>query len=109
MQAPPVPVGLTTKAGYTVSFLAFVAAIVAFVSGDHSDQTLGTIVAGAIGLVSLAATQLGRYVQAHTSIKAQAVITEAKDEFDRGFNEGVNAGAGTPPQDVPGSGGTELP
>jgi protein-S-isoprenylcysteine O-methyltransferase Ste14 len=65
--APPikVPVGTATAA---------VLALVAFLSGDRSEQTLGTIVAGALAIVSLAITQLGRYWQARELARARVVV-----------------------------------
>ena len=35
-----VSVGLATVTGYSVSTVAFVAAVLAYLGGDHSDQTV---------------------------------------------------------------------
>lgn len=59
-----VPIGPTTIAGYGVTVTSVLLAVLAYLQGDRSDQTLGVIVAGAVALVSFAITQIGRYVQA---------------------------------------------
>jgi hypothetical protein len=68
--AQQVPVGVATKTGYSVTVAALVAAILSYVTGDHSQAELGSIVGAAVGLISLAITQIGRYVQANSQIKA---------------------------------------
>lgn len=74
-EAPPitVPVGKTTVAGWGTTATAAVLALVAFLSGDHSEQTLGTVVAGTLAVVSFAVTQLGRYWQARELARAQVI------------------------------------
>jgi hypothetical protein len=61
---PKVPVGVTSQVGYGVTATALIAAVVAFVSGDRSEQTLGVLTAAALAAVSLGITQIGRYLQA---------------------------------------------
>lgn len=61
---PKVPIGPTTIAGYTVTLTSFVLAIFAYLQGDHSQQTLGVLTAGAAAIVAFAITQIGRYAQA---------------------------------------------
>lgn len=74
---PAIPVGPATKAGYSTAAIAFVLAIVAYLTGDHSQQTVGTLAAGGIGLVSFAGTQAGRYLQAHAATKVHGVAVGA--------------------------------
>jgi len=45
---PEVPVGLATQAGLAGAITAFVLAVVAFIAGDRSEETIGALVAGAI-------------------------------------------------------------
>jgi hypothetical protein len=75
-QSPPqgVPVGLATKTGYSVAIAGLIAAVLAYVSGDHSQAQLGSIVGASVGLLSLLITQIGRYVQANSSIKANVEL-----------------------------------
>lgn len=67
-----VAVGTSTVAGYSVTAVGFVAAIIAYATGDHSAQTLGTLTAAAVALLAFLVTQAGRYVQAHTLAKGVA-------------------------------------
>jgi hypothetical protein len=64
-QIPAVPVGTTSKAGYGVTAFALASAVIAYATGDHSQQTTGVIVAGAVAALSFLVTQAGRYAQAH--------------------------------------------
>lgn len=59
-----VAVGPTTVLGAGVSTSAFIAAVLAFLFGDRSEATVGTIVGGAVGALILAITLAGRYAQA---------------------------------------------
>jgi membrane protein implicated in regulation of membrane protease activity len=67
-----VPVGVTSKAGYGVTITALVGAVLAYLLGDHSQAELGSIVAASVAVISLVATQVGRYVQANSQLKADA-------------------------------------
>jgi len=67
-----VPIGPTSVAGYGVSTAAFVAAVLAFINGDHGPSTIGVIAAGTIGALAFLATQIGRYRQATAQITASA-------------------------------------
>jgi hypothetical protein len=71
---PPVPIGLASKTGYSVAIAGLIAAVLAYVSGDHSQAQLGSIVGASVGLLSLLITQVGRYVQANSSIKANVEL-----------------------------------
>jgi hypothetical protein len=64
-----VPVGVASKTGYGVAAAGLIGALVAYLTGDHSQAQLGSIVGAAVGLISLAMTQIGRYVQANTLLK----------------------------------------
>lgn len=68
----PIPVGPSTIAGFLSTILAGALAVVAFVAGDHSEQTLGVIVGGALAAISLVTTLLGRYAQARAAIRSGA-------------------------------------
>lgn len=69
---PDVPKGPATITGYSVSGVAFVLAIFAFVQGDRSEQTLGVIAGGVVGLASLLYTNHIRGKQAVAQINAGA-------------------------------------
>lgn len=75
-----VPVGTTTIAGYSATLTSTILAVLAFTEGDHTQQVVGTIVAGALAIGSLLVTQLGRYWQAREMARAvaQVKIEEAK-------------------------------
>lgn len=71
MTPPPatVPVGVASMTGYGVAAAGLIGAVLAYLTGDHSQAQLGSITGAAIGLISLALTQIGRYVQANTMLK----------------------------------------
>ena len=75
-----VPVGLATKTGYSVAVAGLIAAVLAYVSGDHSQAQLGSIVGASVGLLSLAITQIGRYVQANSQIKANVELKKLEHD-----------------------------
>ena len=75
-----VPVGIATQAGYGVAIAGLLGAVAAYVTGDHSQAQLGAIVSGSIGVLSLVVTQIGRYVQANTQIKANRLLLDAYHE-----------------------------
>jgi hypothetical protein len=54
-----VPVGVASKTGYGVAAAGLIGALVAYLTGDHSQAQLGSIVGAAVG----------RYVQANTLLK----------------------------------------
>lgn len=64
-----VSVGLATVTGYSVSTVAFVAAVLAYLGGDHSDQTVAIIGCGVVGALAFVVTNIGRYAQARSVIK----------------------------------------
>lgn len=78
-QIPSVPVGTTSKAGYGVTAFALASAVVAYATGDHSQQTTGVIMAGTVAALSFLVTQAGRYLQAHALI-AQGHVTVQDDD-----------------------------
>ena len=86
-----VGVGVTSVAGYAVTLAGVVAAVLAYTQGDRSEQTLGTITAGAVAAVAFVITQVGRYAQAHLLIgigqftpTAGALVTAAPDLVEPG-------------------------
>ena len=64
-----VSVGLATVTGYSVSTVAFVAAVLAYLGGDHSDQTVAIIGCGIVGALAFVVTNVGRYWQAKVAIQ----------------------------------------
>ena len=64
-----VSVGLATVTGYSVSTVAFVGAVLAYLGGDHSDQTVAIIGCGVVGALAFVVTNVGRYLQARSVIK----------------------------------------
>lgn len=74
-ETPKVPIGPTSIAGYSVTALGVAAAIVAFVQGDRSEQTLGVLVSAGIAALAFGITQAGRYVQAHALVVASTPTT----------------------------------
>lgn len=71
---PNVPIGPSTVAGYSVTVTGVILAILAYLDGDHSQQTVGMLVAGAIAILSFLVTQAGRYAQAKVlAAKPEAV------------------------------------
>jgi hypothetical protein len=75
MSTTKVPVGVTSVAGYSSSLVLFVLAIYSFAfNNDRTDQTLGTLAAGAAAALTFLSTQVGRYVQAKELAKTPLVI-----------------------------------
>lgn len=64
-----VSVGLATVTGYSVSTVAFVASVLAYLGGDHSDQTVAIIGCGVVGALAFVVTNVGRYWQAKVAIQ----------------------------------------
>lgn len=67
-----VPVGVSSAAGYTVTLATFAAAVVAYLSGDHSQGNLVVIALGIFSAISFLTTQVGRYKQAIEKAKRPA-------------------------------------
>lgn len=65
---PPIPVGLGTKLGVIAGALAgLFAAVSAFASGDHSQETLGALIVAGANLLTVVG---GRSAQAVAAILA---------------------------------------
>lgn len=64
-----VSVGITSAVGYALTLTGFGAAIVAYLTGDHSADNINVIVSGAIATLAYVVTSLGRYLQAQALIK----------------------------------------
>jgi hypothetical protein len=74
-----VPVGVGTQIGYGTGLIAFVLAIVSYLSGNGGDEdTVNTIVTGAVSLGMLGVTTLGRMLQAAAAKKGIALADAAK-------------------------------
>ena len=59
-----VSVGLSTVTGYGVTTAAFVGAVLAYLGGDHSNQTVAIIACGVVGAIAFMVTNIGRQRQA---------------------------------------------
>jgi hypothetical protein len=71
---------MASKTGYGVALAGFLGAVIAYLTGDHSQAQLGSILSASVGLISLAVTQVGRYVQANTQIRADADLQRLMSE-----------------------------
>lgn len=85
MSTPDTPeqqvVGIATKLGITLVPAGVAAAVLAFIFGDHSQQTLGTIAGGLGAVVPAIVLMIGRYSQANNAIKTQGVVTNNTPYF----------------------------
>lgn len=63
-----VSVGITSAVGYALSLTGFGAAIVAYLTGDHSADNVNVIVTGGIAVLAYVVTSIGRYLQAKALI-----------------------------------------
>jgi hypothetical protein len=72
-----VPIGIASQAGYGVVVAGLIAAVLSYVTGDHSQAQLGSIVSASVAVFSLAITQIGRYVQANSQIRANGELQKA--------------------------------
>jgi hypothetical protein len=84
------PIGLATQAGLGTTVTAYVLAIIAFVEGDRTEETIGALVTGTVALLSVI---LGRYAQATAQIKAGGL----PGTIVAGVNANGNAGPGHEP------------
>lgn len=69
-----VPVGVTSLAGYSTSVVTAAGAVAGWLTGDHSRDNLVVILLGAYSALSLAVTQVGRYLQAKELAKKAPVV-----------------------------------
>jgi hypothetical protein len=70
-----VSVGFGSAAGFTGSMVAFVLAIIAFINGDRTEETVTALVVGTILLVT---TIAGRFWQAKAKDNAAAIVEVEK-------------------------------
>lgn len=86
---PKVGIGASTVAGGSVTLVAFVLAVIAFVDGARDEATISAMVVGAVALVT---TLAGRYAQAVAAINAahsnppQLVPVELSGQLSRGVD-----------------------
>jgi hypothetical protein len=80
------PIGLATQAGLSTTVTAYVVAIIAFIQGDRTEETIGALVAGTVALLSVI---FGRYAQATAQIKSGGLPGT--------IAAGVNPNGQTPP------------
>lgn len=86
-----VPIGTTSVVGWSASVLAFGTALVAYLTGNHSAQTVTSVEAAGIGLVILGITHIGRYAQVR---KIEATVlppTEAILEEVKHYDPNLSA------------------
>lgn len=88
-----VPIGVTSVAGWTTALAAFAGAVVAYLTGNHSVQTVTAIELAGIGLISGGITQLGRYFQAHKNIVGTNVTEVIHQELTPGNANSVSENA----------------
>ena len=90
-----VPIGTTSVVGWSASAVAFGTALVAYLTGDHSAQSVTSVQAAGVGLIMLAITHIGRYSQVRkiegTLLPpAKAILGEVK-QYDPGVTAQVEA------------------
>lgn len=88
-----VPVGPTSIVGWSTALLAFAGALIAYLTGDHTAQSVTAVELAGSGLLSLVVTQAGRYSQVQRLENilrpdAEAVLDDVK-HTDPDFNEQV--------------------
>jgi len=75
-----VSLGPTTYASWSAAGSAFVGAIIVYLTGDHTAQTLTAVELAGASVLIFAISQLARYLQAHKKIglasMAEALIPE---------------------------------
>jgi len=69
-----VPVGLSTQVGVGLTVAGVATAIVAYATGDRSEQTTGTLAGAAVAILAFAITAAMRAVQAKALIVAHAPL-----------------------------------
>lgn len=91
-----VSIGPTTSIGWITAFIAFIGALITYLTGDHTAKSVTAVEAGAAGLVVLLVTQGARYLQAHKLIgtQTQEVIEDVAHSID---NIPTQSSAGIPP------------
>jgi hypothetical protein len=71
-----VSVGFSTKLGASLTATGVATAIVAFATGDRSEQTLGVIAGAAVAALAFAITAAGRYAQSRAQIKTAPALVQ---------------------------------
>jgi hypothetical protein len=80
MSQSTVPVGPTTLVGWGTALTAFAGALIAYLTGDHTAQSVTAVELAAFGLLPLLVTQLGRYAQVK---KIEAVAKPVLDGIEK--------------------------
>lgn len=96
---PKVSVGLATQAGLSTTVVAYVLAIVAFIEGDRSEETVAAL---ALGTAALVTTLWGRFAQAKEAIRASRPQSVT-------VNTSAAVPIATPRLDIPSPGTTQVP
>ena len=78
-----VPIGPTTVAGWGAALLALVGAIVTYLTGDHTAQSVTAMEEASIGFASFAITQGFRYLQAHKILPEGSALPTTEEELLR--------------------------
>jgi hypothetical protein len=85
-----VSVGTSTVAGLGTAALAFAGALLAYLTGDHTAQSVTAVELGGIAVLSGGITLLGRFAQAHKKITISHVVENVnKDLTPSNVNKSV--------------------
>ena len=76
-----VPIGPTTVAGWGAAALAALGAIVTYLTGDHTAQSVTAMEEACIGFASFAITQGFRYLQAHKILPEGSALPSTEEEL----------------------------
>lgn len=76
-----VSIGPTTVAGWGTAAIAFIAAIITYLTGDHSARSVTAVEVAGIGLVSFVITQGFRYLQAHKILPSGTALPSTEEEL----------------------------
>lgn len=77
-----VSIGPSTLAGWGTALTAFLGAVIAYLTGSHTAQSVTAVELAGIGALSGGITQLGRYFQAHKYIAGTEIIHHVEDVTD---------------------------
>lgn len=75
IEAPSIPVGISTISGLIAAATAFILALIAFVNGDRSEETIGALVTGAVILYAVVSSR-GKQAAAATAAAGSVLVAE---------------------------------
>lgn len=88
-EVPSIPIGTGTVAGLVAAITAFVMAVIAFINGDRSEETIGALVVGGVVLYGVI-TSRGK--QASAAVAAAGHVEAAK-QIEAGLAAKVGDGS----------------